>query len=56
MTYETCTECGCETGKAGRGEDSLYSEYDDSGPYCGDCFDVHEEKCRTASEQFGAGS
>ncbi len=36
MTLETCCECDAPTGRAGRGEDSLYAG--DFGPYCGDCW------------------
>jgi len=36
MTLETCCECDAPTGRAGRGEDSLYAE--DFGPYCVDCW------------------
>lgn len=34
---EYCCECNNPTGRAGRGEDSLYTE-DDKGPFCQDCF------------------
>ena len=33
---ETCCACECPTGRAGRGEDSLY--VGDEGPYCETCF------------------
>lgn len=33
-TLEMCIECGEATGKAGRGEDSLYCGVCDEGPYC----------------------
>ena len=36
MKYEYCCKCGCATGKAGAGDDSLYTEHD--GPFCEDCF------------------
>jgi hypothetical protein len=36
MKYEYCCKCGCATGKAGAGEDSLYTEED--GPFCEDCY------------------
>ncbi len=35
--FEECTECGQRTGRAGRGDDSLYSD-DGYGPYCWGCF------------------
>ena len=38
---ETCCECGGETGKAGRGEDSLYCPECDAGPFCPRCYDHH---------------
>ena len=41
LTYEYCCDCGCETGKAGRGEDSIYCDLCDSGPFCEECFDKH---------------
>jgi hypothetical protein len=37
MTMETCCDCGAETGRAGRGDDSLYAG--DYGPYCECCWD-----------------
>ena len=38
MNIETCCICDSPTGKAGKGEDSLYSEKGD-GPYCEDCYE-----------------
>ena len=38
---ELCTNCGAETDRAGRGEDSLYAG--DFGPYCEDCWDELRE-------------
>ncbi len=37
MTLETCCECDAPTGRAGKGEDSLY--VDDNGPYCEGCWE-----------------
>lgn len=37
LKLEICIACGDPTGKAGKGDDSLYL-YDD-GPYCRDCYD-----------------
>lgn len=34
---EYCCECEAPTGRAGRGEDSLY--VGDAGPYCEECWD-----------------
>ena len=36
-TLEHCCDCGQPTGRAGKGEDSLYTENDD-GPFCWECF------------------
>jgi len=36
---EYCCDCGTATGKAGPGDDSLYT--DDGGPYCQACYDHH---------------
>lgn len=38
---ERCCWCDAPTGKAGKGEDSLYLE-DGTGPYCEDCFESFE--------------
>lgn len=32
-TLEYCCDCGAPTGRAGKAEDSLFTE-DDAGPYC----------------------
>lgn len=52
--YELCCECGNPTGRAGRGEDSLYIE--DSGPYCVECYEHALEAYKEACGQFGAGA
>lgn len=39
---EYCFKCGNATGRAGRGEDSLYDDTDDSGPYCEECWPERE--------------
>ncbi len=36
-TLEYCFVCGEPTGRAGKGDDSLYDE-DDEGPYCPGCW------------------
>ena len=36
---EFCDVCGAATGKAGKGEDSLYLETG-AGPFCRGCFDT----------------
>lgn len=36
-TLEYCCACGKPTGRAGRGEDSLYTD-DGEGPFCVECF------------------
>lgn len=38
MDYETCWICDENTGRAGKGDDSLY-DVDDGGPYCPECWD-----------------
>jgi hypothetical protein len=42
-SYEECFICGDLTGRAGQGEDSLYCDECDKGPYCPDCFRKHHE-------------
>jgi len=42
MKYEYCCKCDCATGKAGAGDDSLYTETD--GPFCEDCFSEFKSK------------
>lgn len=37
MTIERCAICDEPTGRAGRGEDSLFVE--DKGPFCSGCFE-----------------
>ena len=37
LAYEECCICDSETGRAGIGEDSLYTN--DDGPFCEDCYD-----------------
>ena len=51
--YETCEICGDPTGRAGKGEDSLYGEWSETfqcklprikqgaeaGPFCISCYD-----------------
>lgn len=37
-TEERCMVCDEPTGRAGKGDDSLYRD-DDTGPYCEECFD-----------------
>ena len=41
-TLEYCVECGTPTGRAGRGEDSLYCESCAVGPLCWPCFEPHD--------------
>lgn len=42
-TLEYCCECGQPTGRAGRGEDSLFTE-DDDGPFCWKCWPEKEDE------------
>ena len=51
MTLELCCECGQPTGRAGRGEDSLYAS--DFGPYCEDCWYDAPEKLAEIVERYG---
>ncbi len=37
-TLEYCCECDQATGRAGRADDSLFTE-DDRGPFCNECWD-----------------
>lgn len=43
LTREHCFICEQETGRAGRGEDSIY-DGDDMGPYCVECRETHGER------------
>ena len=45
MKYEYCCNCSEPTGKAGAGDDSLYTDND--GPFCEDCFPDKERPQRT---------
>ena len=36
---EYCCACDDPTGRAGQGEDSLYTDSGDMGPYCEDCWE-----------------
>ena len=40
---ELCFICDEPTGRAGKGEDSLYCDECDKGPCCPDCFRKHHE-------------
>ena len=47
MSLEICCQCEGTTGRAGRGEDSLYTD-NDWGPYCEDCWgDADYWRCLT---------
>jgi len=37
LRYETCSECGEDTGRAGRGDDSIFTD-DGVGPLCTQCW------------------
>ncbi len=41
MEFELCCECGAFTGRGGAGEDSLFCEWCEVGPFCEDCFELH---------------
>ena len=52
-TLEYCCDCGDATGRAGRGDDSLYTD-DGEGPYCAECWDnlpSNSALCATQPEQ-----
>ena len=53
-SIEYCCECGEPTGKAGRGEDSMFIE--DDGPYCEECYELTLEQSRQDNGQFGVGA
>lgn len=38
---ERCVECDEPTGRAGRGDDSLYCGHCGAGPFCAECHDLH---------------
>ena len=40
-TLEYCLACGEPTGRAGRGEDSIYCDDCGSGPFCEECHEQH---------------
>jgi len=48
--YELCFKCGSPTGRAGRGEDSIYDDGDGSGPYCEDCWRDRIEEARALAK------
>lgn len=39
MSEEKCIACDGLTGRSGRGEDSLYLESSEHGPFCADCYE-----------------
>lgn len=41
--YEICSVCSCETGKAGIGEDSIYCDVCECGPFCDECWIQHNK-------------
>lgn len=41
-TLEYCCQCEQATGRAGRGDDSLFDNNGD-GPFCSDCWSAKEE-------------
>jgi len=44
-TLERCGECSNPTGRAGRGDDSLYTD-DGEGPFCEECWRERKEMPR----------
>ena len=56
QSIEYCCECDEPTGKAGKGEDSLYTD-DDNGPFCSECYDeLEEDEYPQENSQFGVGA
>ena len=51
---EHCFICDEPTGRAGKGEDSLYCDECDKGPYCPDCFRKHHESDAKVAALLGA--
>ncbi len=49
MSLEYCINCDDETGRAGKGDDSLYIS--DKGPYCQTCFD-YEARITDLTQQL----
>lgn len=54
MKPEHCWICDEPTGRAGRGEDSIY-DADDNGPYCEDCREAHRDRFEGAETGSAAG-
>ena len=51
--YEYCCQCGEATGRAGVGEDSLYTA--NAGPFCEDCYpEVTSPAAQPTPEQYAA--
>jgi hypothetical protein len=50
MTYEHCTECDAETGRAGKHDDSLY--HASEGPYCVECYESWAENIICERDQL----
>jgi len=49
VIYEHCFICDAKTGRAGKGEDSIY-DADDLGPYCEDCREQLPDDKKEAAE------
>lgn len=53
---ERCRECDDPTGRAGRGDDSLYCDSlscdDGTGPFCEDCFEKHRRAVHDTSGEL----
>lgn len=50
LLLELCFICDEPTERAGKGEDSLYCDECDKGPYCPDCFRMHHESDEIAPQ------
>ena len=40
-TLEECCKCDEATGRAGKGEDSIYCDECEQGPFCSECWGKH---------------
>jgi len=51
---ELCFQCGRETERAGVGEDSIYTDDGEHGPFCEDCWDAYALGQTHAAKQLEA--
>ena len=50
MPVEHCCDCDAVTGRAGRGDDSIYCNCG-RGPFCSECWKEHQEQCPDAEKE-----